>query len=210
MDSRYFFIPSFLSMLARPSFVNRSIAILLRVLAGLTVPYSLVAVFKAGKVTFELPPSGILGGVLFLLVFVLAIYAVVHTLLIRAREIDGLPGADYNMFSLSAILIKLTGEAWAMFVALVGIGGAMFVWFAEQGVSTILNPLPRFFPTVGNTNFMGGIEFLVGSEVMAIVALIGAYTAAEFMNFLADWARSVTPGRRGSSSDNAMKLRSGT
>ena len=101
----YFFMRPALNWLAEPRRINRMLAITLRVLASLIVPFSLVTFFKAGKVIFDLPASGILGGIVFQMFFVLAIYAVVHGLFIRARNIDALPGGEYNMFPLAALLV---------------------------------------------------------------------------------------------------------
>jgi hypothetical protein len=119
----YFFMRTVLNWLAEPRRFNRMLAITLRVLATLIVPFSLVTFFKAGKVIFDLPASGILGGIVFQVFFVLAIYAVVHGLFIRARNIDALPGGEYNMFPLATILIRAAGEAIAAFISLVAVGG---------------------------------------------------------------------------------------
>ena len=72
------------------AFFSRTVAIVLRVVAALFVLFCLATFFKAGKLIFELPANGILGGVLFEIFFILAAYAVAHVLLIRARDIDNL------------------------------------------------------------------------------------------------------------------------
>ena len=204
----FYFMQVALSWLAEPRHFNRLFAITLRAVGVLVVPASLVAFFKAGKVIFNLPASGILGGILFQLFFIAAIYGVVHGLFIRARNIDALPGGDYNMFPLAAIVTRAAGEAFAVFVALVTIGGGIFVWFTGRGVNTILAPLPGFLPVFGDATFMGGIQFMVGGVLSAIVVLGLAYLAAEVLGWVGDAAVRAAEGKR--PAEAPYKLRSGT
>lgn len=198
-----------LDWLAEPRNFNRLIAITLRAVAVLIVPAGLVAFFKAGKVIFSLPASGILGGILFQLLFVVAVYGVVHGLFIRARHIDRLAGGDCNMFPLAAVVARATGEAFAVFVALVAVGGGLFVWFTGKGVSAILSPMPGFLPVFGDATFMGGIQFMVGGVLSAILALGLAYLAAEALQWVGELAATRHgEGRR--TAEAPYKLRSGT
>ena len=217
---KYFFMRTLLNWLTEPRQFNRMLAITLRVLAALIVPFSLVTFFKAGKVIFDLPASGILGGIVFQVFFVLAIYAVVHGLLIRARNIDALPGGEYNMFPLAAILIRAAGEAIAAFVSLVAVGGGIYVWFTGKGVGTILNPPPKFLPLFGDTTFMGGIEFMVGGVMSAILVIVVTYLAAEGLQLISEAAVRLQESRREVSepslssepsvpSEPSLRLRSG-
>ena len=214
----YFFMRTALNWLAEPRRINRMLAITLRVLASLIVPFSLVTFFKAGKVIFDLPASGILGGIVFQMFFVLAIYAVVHGLFIRARNIDALPGGEYNMFPLAALLVRAAGEAVAAFISLVAVGGGVYVWFTGKGVGTILNPPPNFLPLFGDTTFMGGIEFMVGGVLSAILVVVVSYLAAEGLQLLTEAAGRMQASRRTASepsepilpSEPGLRLRSGT
>ena len=215
---KYFIMRIVLNWLAVPRQFNRMLAITLRVLAALIVPFSLVTFFKAGKVIFDLPASGILGGIVFQIFFVLAIYAVVHGLFIRARNIDALPGGEYNMFPLAAILMRAAGEAIAAFISLVAVGGGVYVWFTGKGVSTILTPPPKFMPLFGDTTFMGGIEFMVGGVLGAILVVVVTYLAAEGLQLLTEAAGRMQASRRTVSepsepslpSEPGLRLRSGT
>lgn len=164
--------------------VNRLISTTLRVLAVLLVPYGLLVFFKAGKVLFDLPATGILGGIFFQMLFVIAVYSVAHDLFLRARDIDALPGRDYNMFPLAALVFRAIGEAFGVFIALVSIGGGIFVWFTGRGVAYIMAPPPRFLPAAVDTSFMGGIELMVSGILFAVAILGLSYLAAEIMRFL--------------------------
>lgn len=214
----YFFMRTVLNWLTEPRQFNRLLAITLRVLAALIVPFSLVTFFKAGKLIFDLPASGILGGIVFQIFFVLAIYAVVHSLFIRARHIDALPGGEYNMFPLAAVLVRAAGEAMAAFISLVAVGGGIYVWFTGKGVVTILNPPPKFLPLFGDTTFMGGIEFMVGGVMTAILVIVVAYLAAEGLQLVGEAAGRLQTTRRTAhessepslSNEPSVRLRSGT
>lgn len=214
----YFFMKHVLNWLAEPRRLNRLLAITLRVLAALIVPASLVTFFKAGKVIFALPASGILGGIVFQIFFVLAVYAVVHGLFIRARNIDALPGGEYNMFPLGAVLLRAAGEAVAAFISLVAVGGGIYVWFTGKGIGTILNPPPKFLPLFGDATFMGGIEFMVGGVLSAILTVVVSYLAAEGLLLLGQAGGRMQPSQRTVSgpseptltSEPSLRLRSGT
>jgi hypothetical protein len=218
MMENYFFMRTVLNWLAAPRHLNRLLAITLRVLATLIVPFSLVTFFKAGKVIFDLPASGILGGIVFQMFFVLAIYGVVHGLFIRARNIEALPGAEYNMFPLAAILVRAMGEAMAVFISLVAVGGGIYVWFTGKGVGTILTPPPKFLPLFGDTTFMGGIEFMVGGVLSAILVIVLTYLAAEGLQLITTAAGRMQETRRAASvpsepslpSEPGLRLRSGS
>lgn len=210
---KYFFMPRVLGWLARPRHFNRLLSFTLRALAVLVVPFSLVTFFKAGKVIFDLPASGILGGIFFEMFFMVAIYCVVHALFIRARDIDALPGAEYNIFPLGAILARATGETLAAFVGLVAVGGGIFVWFTGKGVGTILSPPPKFMPLFGDTTFMGGIEFMVGGVLSAMLILLLSTLAAEGLRLLTETAARTSEARpmsKNEVNEPSLKLRSGT
>lgn len=213
---KYFFMRPVLGWLAQPRHFNRLLAFTLRSLAILIVPFSLVTFFKAGKVIFELPASGILGGVFFEAFFLVAIYCVVHVLFIRARDIDALPGSDYNMFPLAAILSKAAGETLAAFISLVAVGGGIFVWFTGKGVGAMLNPPPKFMPFFGDTTFMGGIEFMVGGVLSAILILVLSALVSEGLNLLTETSARLVASRDEKKDEPSevmeptLKLRSGT
>jgi hypothetical protein len=206
---KYYFMRSVLDWLREPRHFNRMAAITLRIVATLAVPLSLVSFFKAGKVIFNLPPSGILGGIVFQVLFVLAVYCVVHALFIRARQIDALSGGDYNMFPLAAIVTRAAGEAFASFVGLVAVGGGIFIWFTGKGIETILNPTPYFVPVFGDTTFLGGIQFMAGGILSAFGAIGLAYLLAEALNLVEDLAQRRNQTRQ-NSAETPYKLRSGT
>ncbi len=187
MDNKYLFMRPLLERLGQGPFFCRMVALVLRVTAALIVLFSLVTFFEAGKLVFQLPAQGILGGVLFELFFVLAIYAVVHVFLLRARDIEAIKPGEVYALPVGALLIKLLGEAYAAFVVLVAVGGGLFVWFTNLKLANVLNPFIRsLFPTVrDDPSFMGGIEFMVNGVLVALVVLVAAYFLSEICALLA-------------------------
>jgi len=203
----YLFVRRLLAWLSVPLNFNRMVAVSLRVFATLLVPMSLVTFFKAGKAMFELPAESVLGGILFQMFYIVAIYSVVHTLFIRAREIDMLEPSDFHIFPLSSVLARSISEVLAFYVALVAVGGGIYVWFTGKGIGSVLNPPPRFMPVFGDTSFMGGIEFMVGALFSAVAILLaGRLIAAALMLFVP--AQNRAPKQE--VQDSVFKARSGS
>lgn len=189
---KYLFMRGVLTRLSQDRFLCRSIAIGLKAGAAMIVLFSLTTFFAAGRLIFDLSANGIPGGVLFEFFYVLAVYASAHTLLLRSRDVEAVRPGEYIALRLAPVLVRGLAEAYAAFVALVAIGGGLFVWFTNLGVEKVLNPITRsFFPTMReNPSFMGGIEFMVSGVVAAFVVLLIAYVVAEALQLL---TRSIRP-----------------
>ena len=210
---RYFFMIRVLELLRRPGFLNRMAAGTLRAIGGFIVLLSLVTFFKVGKVISGLPPSGVLGGVLFLVSDVLAVYAVVHTLIIRARDINKIGGSEFSMFPLVSILLQTFGEVFAAFMGLVALGGGMYVWFTGKGVATDLDPLQALTPVFGDATFLGGMQFMIGGVLLALAVLIVGYALSEVVDLLSETKRRLREADRiteQSVTEPSLRFRSGT
>lgn len=179
--NRYLFMNRLLPLLGKPGFLSKLVAVMLRVSAAVVTLVSIAFIFHAGKKTFELTTQTIMGGVLFDVLYIVAIYAVVHAILIRASDIEHMPQQDFTVLSMGAILLKLVGEVYAFFVALTAIGGGIYVWFTNQGVSTILNPMPWFYPAPSNPNFTGGLTIILAGLLLATAVLIFFYMLSELI-----------------------------
>jgi hypothetical protein len=193
MNHRYFFMSTLLNRLGQPEFFCRVVAIALRITAALIVLLSLTVVFKVGKITFELTQNRVLGGILFEVFFVLAVYTAVHALVIRARDIELVKGLESYSISVLILLLRLAGEAYCGFVALLAIGGGVFVWFTSRSLADVLGPLVRaLFPGVADdSTFMGGIELMANGMLIGLGVLIVCYAASQALALL------VRPARNG-------------
>jgi hypothetical protein len=183
---KFLFVRPLLELLGQGRFFHRALSLIVRALAALAVLFSLTPFFQAGKLIFDLPANGILGGVFFEALLVLAVYSVVHVLLIRAGEIDRLDSGEYYALRAAPVLVRMAGEAYACFVSLVAVGAGIFVWFTGLSQAKVLNPfMLALIPSVrDNPSFMGGIEFMLGGILVAIGALLLSYLLAELLGWL--------------------------
>ncbi|MFV1992787.1 MAG: hypothetical protein ACC635_02695 [Acidiferrobacterales bacterium] len=185
----YLFMRPLLRRLGDAAFMYKAVPMVLRGCAALTILASLAVFFSAGKMIFELPTiSAIFGGIMFQLLYILGVYAVVHVFVIRARDIAQLRPKENYMLPLSAILLKLLGEAYASFVALVALGSGIFVWFTGLKAGVILGPLAQFFPTIGDASFIGGIEIILKGLLIAVASIISTYIVSELITVLSNIA----------------------
>jgi len=210
--AKYLFMGPLLRLLASGEFFARMVSVMLRVLAALVVLGSLAAIFKAGKVMFDLPASGIMGGIMYQLFYILAVYAVVHTLLIRSQDIDNQKHEEFFALPIAAYLIRLIGEVYAAFVALTAIGGGIFVWFTGQPVGKIMSPVPFMFPVPKNPDFMGGIELIISGVLLATASIIATYLLAELLTALSRASavrKNVSAGPRQISDHRSSQSRFG-
>ncbi|HKQ29776.1 MAG TPA: hypothetical protein VJS66_00705 [Burkholderiales bacterium] len=193
MSQRYFFMGPLLEKLGQPEFFCRLVAVALRATAALIVLLSLTIVFKVGKITFELTHDRALGGILFEVFFALAVYAAVHTILIRARDVQAVRGLENYSISVLTLLLRLLGEAYCVFVGLTAVGCGLFVWFTGQNVANVLGPLLRaLFPGVSDeSTFISGIEFIASGLLIGLAALVVTYATAQALSLL------VRPTRNG-------------
>lgn len=211
MIERYLFMRPVLTLLEQDQFLRRAVATTLKVGAALIILLSLTLFFSAGRLLFDLPPSGILGAVLFEVFFVLAVYAAVHVLLIRARHIEQLVTSDYVALRMAPLVLRGLAEAYAGFVSLVAVGTGLFVWFTNLSVEKVLYPVVRaLFPSVReDASFMGGIEFMLSGILVAIGVLLIAYVVAEAISLLTRSTRPTEQIARTPSAEERFRSRFG-
>jgi hypothetical protein len=209
---KYFFIRAFINLLGQPRFFSRMIAVIIRVGTALIVLFSIPTFFQAGKLTFELSANKMLGGILFEIFFVVAVYAAVHVLLIRARDVDDLPAKEFYALPLGGVLIKMIGEVYASYVALVAVGGGIFVWFTAKKLGTILNPtILWLFPVAhDDATFIGGIGFMISGVLVAIAVLIVSYMLAEALSMIGRSEKPVSSAPLRQPSEQELKTRFGS
>lgn len=185
----YLFMKPLLKRLGDAAFMYKAVPVVLRGCAALTILASLAVFFSAGKMIFELPTiSAIFGGIMFQLFYILGVYAVAHVLVIRARDISRMQHQANFMLPMSAILLKMLGEAYASFVALVAMGSGVFIWFTGMKAGAILGPLARFFPTISDASFIGGIEIILRGMLIAVASIIVTYILSELVSTLSKFA----------------------
>ena len=211
--SKLLFVRPLLLLMGQGKFFARVMAMAVRACAALVVLFSLTTFFQVGKLLFALPASGIPGAVIFELLFVIGIYAVVHVLLLRARDLEQLAVGEWYALPLAAVIMRMLGETYAAFVSLVAIGTGVFVWFTNMSVTRILNPTVRpLFPGMrDNPSFMGGIEFMVSGALAGLAVLVLSYVLAEVFELLTRLAaRANDIQKNGHGAEPAYRSRFGS
>lgn len=192
----FLFMEPVLRTVSQGKLLSRVFAIILQILAIVALIAGLVSWIAAWGAVFYLPVVGVLGGIIFQLFFVAAIYMVVHTLLIRAREIADLPEAEYTAIPILAVFFRLVGEAFAAFVVPIAIGGGILMWLAGGYAYRLLGGIGSFIPHLGEVWFIGGITLMVFGVLISFLVLLYCYWLSEFTIVLVDIARSTRGTRR--------------
>jgi hypothetical protein len=162
---------------------------MLRVLAVLAV---LVGVYAGIVFAVELFRRGtlflVLAGILVLILYALALYAIVRTIWLRANDLAGLELETFPAFGLVALLVRLSGEVGAILLLFVGVAGALLVWGGGRGMGDFLGPLVEPFGPFALNSPLGvilvGVSLIVLFAVRAVLALLMAYFIAEAIALL--------------------------
>jgi hypothetical protein len=191
MDS-YLFMESVLQLIAQGSFFRKAFAIVLRTLAIVVSIAGLLTWMSLWRVAAQAPFVALLCIVIFQLLFVVALYMVAHTLFIRARDIAALPDEDFYVIPIAAIALKLVGELYASFVAVMSVAGGILMWPMRGYAYSLVKMAIPFVPRLGNAEgFMGGLLFMAGGLFAAFVVLVLSYFLAEAVLVLAESARNI-------------------
>ena len=140
------------------------------------------------QLVLQLNFTGIIGGIIFQLVFVVAVYMVVHAILIRANNIAGLSEAEFTIISIVSVFLKLIGEVYAYFVIAISIGGSIFIWIAGNTAVPLIRSAAPFVPMFGGGTILGGILLLVCGILLSFVVLVLFYLLSELAIVIANIA----------------------
>lgn len=206
---KVFFMKPFVENFSKKGVFNKAFAIILKILAVLTIIAAFVTWVLLWKFVFEIPAAGIAGGVIFQLFFIVGIYMAIHAVFIRAQHISALKTDEYTVVPVVSIFLKLMGEVYASLTAAIAVGGGILIWFAGGFAADLLKEVPAFIPQYGGgATFLGGAIFLAGGLVFAFFTLIAFYFCGEFIKIVADIA--VNTKENSSKSAAAAKKSTGT
>jgi hypothetical protein len=191
MDS-YFFMESVLQLIAQGRFFRKAFAVVLQALAVVVSIAGLVLWMSIWRFATRANFAALSGIVIFQLLFVIALYMVAHTLFIRARDIAGLPEAEFYVIPIAAIVLKLLGEIYACFVAVMSIAGGILIWLMGGYAFSVVKKAAPLVPHLGDgEGFMGGLLFMGGGLFAAFVVLVLCYFLAEAVLLMADIAKNA-------------------
>jgi hypothetical protein len=196
MDS-YLFMESVLHLIAQGSFFRKAFARVLQALAVIVSIAGLVTWISVWRFAARAPIVAFLGIVVFQLLFVVALYMVAHTLFIRARDIAALPEEEFFVIPIVAIALKLIGEVYASFVAVMSVAGGILIWLMRGYAFSLVKMATPFVPRLGNgEGFVGGLLFMGGGLFAAFVVLVVSYFLAEAICMMADSAQHIKMTRQ--------------
>jgi hypothetical protein len=151
-----------------------------------------VAWITVWKSISEFSAEAIVGIIIFQLLFVIAVYMVVHILLIRAGNINALPDSEYTVIPIVSITLKLFGEIYASFVTVISVAGGILTWFIGSSAFYMIKKSAPLVPSYGSgEGFVGGLVFMVGGLFSAFVGLVLFYFLAEAVVVLVDIAKNI-------------------
>ncbi len=181
----YLFMKRLLEWLKDEKSLRKVFKVYLLGVAILTVLSGLFGFILAWRDIFRMPVTGIMGGIIFQIFFVIAIYGVVHNMLIKAKEIESGTAMPVSI-DIGSTLLRLSGETYALFTGLMAIGGGVFIWFAGSGVrssNTLFRVINHYFTftKLYGEGFMQGLVFMLRGIAYAFLALIIAYILADIL-----------------------------
>jgi len=189
---KYLFMAAVLEKISQGQFFRKAFAITLQILAAVIAIAALVAWITVWKSISEFSAEAIVGIIIFQLLFVIAVYMVIHILLIRAGNINELPDSDYTVIPIVSITLKLIGEIYASFVTVISVAGGILSWFIGSGAFYMVKRPSLLIPSYGSgEGFWGGLVFMAGGLFSAIVGLVIFYFLAESVVVAVDIARNV-------------------
>lgn len=192
----YLFVPRVLDLVAKGETFRTVISWVLRIASVGLALAALLSWMALWGLTRYFEAQGVIGLVVFQLVFALATYAMVHTILIRARDIRNLPEAEFNVIPIVAVCCRLVGECLAWFFSALAIGGALLMLFAGPGAGLATGQLPLSGFMSSGTGLLGALLYAAGGLLIGFGALLVFYLLAESSALLGAIARHAEVIRR--------------
>lgn len=173
--------------------IRASIAFALQALAVFTLLGGIVLLFLMLKEVFRLDTAGqTVGGLLFAVVLGGTFLAIYQILMYRARNVRELGDSRFTVIPIFSILFRILGESYAVLGLAIGVGGCLFIWFAQENPLFLISGIRTFFPSLSpEGTFLGGLLFLLYMSVASFVVLLLFYFIAEASLVLVDIARNI-------------------
>jgi hypothetical protein len=148
-------------------------------------------------------PVGLqVGGAIDLVLYLVALAAIVYTVWSRAGDIARLPEGTLPAFDIASVASRLIGEVAAITLGYAAVAGALIVWIAGGEATAVMGGLfglgsledfgfGAFFLTSPSGIFLTGLGILVYNSVRTIFALLISYALAEFFVIMAGLLRNT-------------------
>ncbi len=185
-----FFHP-ILAALDRGNIIRTAVVLALRVLGVLTVLSGIYMLVEILKLSFQLPTQGTIGGLVFAVIFIVAIAAITQILFYRAESVRDLGESPFTVIPIFSILFRTLGEIYATSGVAVGLGGCLFIWLSGLNPAQMLPGASQLLPTVTGGTFVDGVLFLLYAALASFAALVVFYFLAEATVVIVDIARNI-------------------
>jgi hypothetical protein len=166
---KYLFVAKVLPLLEHQGTVRKVYSYFLRVLAGIGVIAGIVGFIELWKLNAGLSLHQVPGSVVFTILYILAVYMVIHLLWLRSETVMQLTDTDFSFTQLLELLLKIAGEIYLVYVAPLAIGGGFLLWFAGNDADYLLNRLVPFAYHSGSYGATGGFLYLVGTLFSSVI-----------------------------------------
>ncbi len=193
---KYLFMKKVIDSISQGDFFRKAFAIFLRVLALVITITGIVAWVMIWKTMSGESFKMVAGIVIFQILFIFALYMVVHALLIRAGHIAELPESDYTVIPIASVFFKLCGEMYASFAAIMSLAGGVLIWFVGREAFYFIGKVSIFkYGFLSGSDFLGGLTFIVGGWLVAFFVLVIFYFLSEAVVVMTDIARNTKKGK---------------
>jgi len=193
---RYLFVPRVLRLIADGSTFRVGVALVLRTAAVGVALAALVSWIGLWALARYFEAAAVLGLVVFQALFVVATYAIVHTIFIRAGEINRQPEGEFVILPIVASCCRLLGECLAWFFLALGVGGALLILLAGPYAQMATRQIPFSSLMSPGVGALGAVFYLAFGLVAAFAAVLFFYLVAESTSLLSAIARNTEVTRK--------------
>lgn len=178
----------FFHALSDGKLIRHTVAWVLRILAvlmGIIGPVCAIVFIigiKASDSGIGTHTAGVLIGSVLFAIFALAWgYVAVAVLLFRARTVAELDDSHFTVLPILSLLFRLNGEMAFVTYSLLGVGGCLFMWFADFSPFSEIGMLEERIPFAEHAagGFLSGVEFAVFMLLLAFACIVFFYALAE-------------------------------
>lgn len=173
---KYLFMRRIIKILSQGVFFKKVYGLFLKFAAVLTAIIGVFLWVQGWVFISEMSRYGdaagiIIGGFIVEVLLIIFLYASVHTIWLRAVEIENLPETGYAVIPIIATSFKLVGDLSAIISVFLSLAVAVFIWFTGE---TAAYMLPPFFPVpeADGRLLAGLLSFLTGLGVGLLVLLV--------------------------------------
>ena len=188
----FFFIKPTLTALEEGRSVRFGIFILMWIIAIAIVVAGIVSWVDFWNHVSGQDASGVIGVILYQLVFLVLLYFLFQILVIRASDVLNVEAfeSDFTVIPVMSVLIRAVGELLAIYCLFQGIGWLIFAWFASAAPQIGLGAFDDLFIIVNiysGSGFKEGIIALVKGIIWGFASIVVAYFLAEVISLCLRW-----------------------